>query len=64
MADGLGPGDESPVIATCKRKLGVFPADEVFTDALAQRIRGLRLAHGLEMGELIDGDVLKILEGY
>lgn len=59
--DRLGPGDSSPVIATCKRKLGVFPDDEVYTDQLAQRIRGLRLAHGLEVHGLIDDEVLEIL---
>lgn len=60
--DPLTVGDESPLIATCKRKLGVFPDDEVFTVPLAQRVRGLQLAHGLETSGFIDGDVLRILE--
>lgn len=35
-------GDVSPVIADCKRVLGMFRISEVFTTELEQRIRGLQ----------------------
>lgn len=59
--DRLGIGDSDPRIATCKRKLGVSPVDECFTEPLAQRVRGLQLVHGLEPNGLIDEQVLSIL---
>lgn len=57
----LGLGDCDPVIATCKRKLGVVPADECVTDLLVQRVRGVQLLNGLEVSGLIDEDVLSLL---
>jgi len=57
----LAIGDVDPRIATCKRKLGVSPVDECFTDALAQRVRGLQMVHGLVPNGLIDDRVFSIL---
>ena len=54
----FGPGDCSPIIEACKRLLGVFPVDEFFSDALAQRIRGVQLMAGVEKHGLIDEDLL------
>jgi len=57
----LGLGDSDPVIATCKRKLGVIPADEQVTELLMQRVRGVQLLNGLEVSGLIDDEVLSVL---
>lgn len=57
----LGPGDQDPVIAVCKRKLGVSPVDECYSEVLAQRLRGLQKLYGLEPNGLIDETVLSIL---
>lgn len=59
--DRLAVGDVDPLVAACKRKLGVSPVDEVFSESLAQRVRGIQLVHGLEPNGLIDGSVLSIL---
>lgn len=57
----LGIGDADPLVAVCKRKLGVSPVDEWYTESLAQRVRGIQMVNGLEPNGLIDEAVLSIL---
>lgn len=54
----LGPGDTSPLVGMMKRRLGVYPSDDYFTDELAARIRGAQVMLDLEVTGLIDRDLL------
>lgn len=55
-------GQHDPVLAVVKARLGVVPADEEFTEALAQRVRGLQLVHGMKPDGLVDEAILDVLE--
>lgn len=55
----LGTGDHHPVVAQVKRRLGVWPVDEVFTPELAARVRGLQRLYKMEVTGLIEDDFLK-----
>jgi len=57
----LGPGDTHPVIAEVKRRLCVYPDDETFTEALAQRIRGYQRLRDWEVTGLIEDDLIQHL---
>lgn len=59
--EALALGDEDPIIAQCKLKLGSFPLDEVFDEPLAQRVRGFQHIHGLEENGFIDEALLALL---
>lgn len=59
--DPLQVGDSHPVVATACRKLGVFPMQVVFTETLAQRIRGYQHIHGLDEDGLLDEPILNHL---
>lgn len=52
------PGDTGPHILLVKRRLGVAPFDEVFDDALAQRIRGIQMVFGLRPTGCLDETTL------
>lgn len=54
----LGPGDTSPLVGMMKRRLGVYPSDDYFTDELAAHIRGAQVMLDLEVTGLIDRDLL------
>lgn len=55
----LGPGDDHPLVGMVKRRLGVFPCDEVFTEELASRIRGTQRLMGMEVTGLIEDDLIE-----
>ena len=55
----LGPGDRNDVVAMVKRRLGVYPTDNVFTDELAGHVRGAQLRLGMAPSGLIDDDFLE-----
>lgn len=57
----LGPGDRDPLVVEVKRKLGVYPTDDLFSDALAERIRGSQRLAGVEITGLIEEDLLERL---
>lgn len=54
----LGPGDEHPLVGLVKRKLGVHPCDDVFTDELAARIRGAQMLCHMEVTGLIEDELI------
>jgi murein L,D-transpeptidase YcbB/YkuD len=47
-------GDRAACIAGVKRKLHVFPVDFDFDQALAERIRGIQLVHGIPTTGVLD----------
>lgn len=57
----LGPGDTDPMVGYVKRKLGVYPSDDYFSDALAERIRGSQRLLGVEITGLIEDDLIERL---
>lgn len=54
----LGPGDENVLVGMMKRKLGVYPCDDEFTDELAVRIRGAQHMLGIEVTGLIEDELI------
>jgi hypothetical protein len=50
----IGPGDAHPCVGMVKRRLGVYPADDEFTDQLAGYVRGAQMRLGLPVDGLID----------
>lgn len=56
--DPFALGDQDPIIAQCKLKLGSFPLDDTFDEPLAQRVRGYQHIHGLEEHGFIDEALL------
>lgn len=64
MRDPLTPatvGDEGRDVAFVQRRLHVYPADGVFRDDLATRVRGVQLALGRDVTGDIDNDLFAIL---
>jgi len=57
----LGPGDTHPIVGHVKRKLGVYPTDDYFSETLAERIRGSQRLMGVEITGLIEDDLLERL---
>jgi hypothetical protein len=57
----LGPGDTHPIVGHVKRKLGVYPTDDYFSETLAERIRGSQRVLGVEITGLIEDDLLERL---
>ena len=50
----LRPGDIDPAVGSIKRKLGVFPCDDVFDARLAMRVRGIQNVFGLPITGVLD----------
>lgn len=59
----LGPGDRDPVVVAVKRRLGVTPEDDLFTDALADRVRGRQWLAGMERTGLLDEETTQLILG-
>ena len=57
----LGAGDQGDVVAMVKRRLGVHPTDNMFTDELASHVRGAQMRLGMDPSGLIDDDFLEAL---
>jgi hypothetical protein len=57
----LGPGDNHPLISAVKRRLGMSPGDDYFTDELAARIRGEQMRLRMQPSGLIDDDLMRLL---
>lgn len=57
----LGPGDTSNIVGMVKRKLGVYPSDDLFTDELASHVRGAQMRLGMDSSGLIDDDFMEAL---
>jgi len=57
----FGTGDEHPTVGWVKRKLGVYPNDDYFSEALASRVRGAQQLLGMEVTGLIEDDLIKKL---
>ena len=57
----LGTGDVNPIVGVVKRKLGAYPSTDVFTEELAQYVRGAQRKLGLEPTGLIDDELLERL---
>lgn len=55
----LGPGDRHPSLERVKRKLGLYPADDLYTHELAARIRGLQMGWGSEPTGFLDRKTLE-----
>lgn len=54
----LGPGDNHPLVGMIKRRLGVYPSDDQFTDELAARVRGAQMMLQLEVTGLVEDDLI------
>jgi len=57
----LGSGDSHEIVAMAKRRLGVYPADEYFTDELAGHVRGAQMRLGMDPSGLIDEEFVNRL---
>lgn len=57
----LGTGDRNDIVAMVKRRLGVYPADDTFTDELAGHVRGAQMRLGMDPSGLVDDDLLQAL---
>lgn len=57
----LGPGDSDPVIALVCEKLNVYPPADVYTEAFAQKLRGLQRVRGLEVDGILSDSILELL---
>lgn len=57
----LGPGDTHPIVGHVKRRLGVYPTDDYFCEALGDRIRGSQRLLGVEITGLIEDELLDLL---
>ena len=57
----LGPGDHHPAVGVVKRRLGVFPSDDYYTDELAAHVRGAQMRLGLDPDGLIDDALINSL---
>ncbi len=54
-------GDSGPDVAWAQAKLGVSPADGVFDEATAARVRGLQLANRLAISGELDQETVECL---
>jgi peptidoglycan hydrolase-like protein with peptidoglycan-binding domain len=54
-------GDDGPDVAWAQGKLGIAPADGVFDEATAARVRGLQLANRLPITGELDGETVACL---
>ena len=54
-------GDDGPDVAWAQGKMGITPADGVFDEATAARVRGLQLANRLPITGELDGDTVACL---
>jgi hypothetical protein len=55
----LGVGDTHPVVGHLKRRLGVYPSDDFFSEALADRVRGTQRMLGMEITGLIEDELME-----
>lgn len=55
----LGPGDRSDIVSMVKRRLSVYPVDDMFTDELASHVRGAQMRLGMDPSGLVDDDLLE-----
>lgn len=54
-------GDDGPDVAWAQGKLGIAPADGVFDEATAARLRGLQLANRLPITGELDSETVACL---
>lgn len=54
-------GDSGPDVAWAQGKLGIAPADGVFDEATAARVRGLQLANRLPISGELDQETVACL---
>ena len=54
-------GDSGPDVAWAQGKLGIAPADGVFDEATAARVRGLQLANRLSITGELDEETVSCL---
>lgn len=54
-------GDTGPLIVTVKRRLNFATVDDVFDQALHQRLRGIQATRGLEVHGCLDRPTLDVL---
>lgn len=51
------------MVVAVKRRLGVTPEDDLFTDALADRVRGRQWLAGMERTGLLDEETTQLILG-
>lgn len=59
----LGPGVSHPLLPYVKAKLRVTERSDVYTDELAQKVRGWQKIRGREVTGLLESDELDMLVG-
>ena len=59
----IGPGDTHPIVGQVKLKLGDINDGNIYTEELAQRVRGWQRTQGREVTGLLESDDIRILFG-
>ena len=53
-------GDRAPCLSNIKRRLGVFPVDDMFDDLLAQRVRGIQTVFKIPVTGVLDAETADV----